>query len=57
MMDMMDMSADDLSELKREMRRVIECGWECNTGTPHNYFRFTFRVTPETFERWKELAR
>jgi len=41
-------------ELKREMKRVIDCAFPIQDGG--GCMRFSFRVSPETFTRWKELA-
>lgn len=46
------MTDSKYAELKREMQRLIECGWDMGKGQ----MRFSFRVSPETFIRWKELV-
>lgn len=43
----------DAAELKKEMQRVIACGWDMGRGQ----MRFSFRVSPETFARWQELVK
>lgn len=45
---------DGTKDLKEEFRKVIACGFPIpGTG---GCMRFSFRVSPESFTKWMELA-
>lgn len=46
---------EDILEWRKEFRRMFDCGWkegEKNGGL----YRFTFRVSAETYKKWKSIA-
>lgn len=45
---------EDMPEWKRELRRIVDCGWP--EGDGRIFYRFTFRAHAETYKKWREIA-
>lgn len=48
------MSEDDLAELKRAVKVMLDAGYRM--GDVRNGWRFSFRIDNETYDKWMKLA-